>query len=68
MTAKLNGNQFVKETHVFVPEGEGRGCYFPSMQKALDHGTSPNGTGLWIKTLEYGGQTWYQAGNENVFD
>jgi hypothetical protein len=64
-TMKLNGNRFVKVPHLFV---EGKGTFFPTQQIAVDHGTSPNGTGLWVKTVEFNGQTWFQAGNTNVWN
>lgn len=60
-----NGNKFVKAQHVFVP---GDGCYFESLAKAVEMGTSPNGVGLWTKTIEFDGATWYMAGNENVWN
>lgn len=63
--AILNGNKFVKTEHVFVV---GDGCYFATEQEAINQGTSSNGVGLWTKTLEFDGKTWFQAGNTNCFD
>lgn len=60
----LNGNKFVKVSHVFV---EGRGCFFQTRDIAIDQGTSANGVGLWVETIEFDGQTWFRAGNENVW-
>ena len=60
-----NGNKFVKAEHVFVI---GDGCYYSTMDEAVKQGTSPNGTGLWHRTIEFDGKTWYQAGNNNCWD
>ncbi len=60
----LNGNKFAKELHVFV---NGKGTYYPTKEIALKNGLHPNFVGLWIDTIEFDGNTWYQAGNTNVY-
>jgi hypothetical protein len=60
-----NGNKLVKAPHIFVP---GQGCFWPDEATAIAHGTSPNGVGLWVETIEFEGATHYQAGNSNVWD
>ena len=62
---KINGNKFVKVPHLFVA---GKGTFFPTQQIAIDHGTSPNGYGLCVETIEFDGKTWFQAGNTNVWN
>lgn len=62
---ELNGNTFVKTLHVFVP---GTGCFFPTREIAINYGTSPNGVGLWVETIEFDGKTWFRAGNVNVWN
>jgi hypothetical protein len=63
--AKLNGNQFVKTEHVFVP---GEGCFFPSAEKAMSE-LSYNAIGKHVcAILELGGKTWFQAGATNIWD
>lgn len=61
----LNGNKFVKTRHIFI---QNVGCYFPTMQEAVKEGTSPNGVGLWSEELIHGGETFFRAGNLNVWN
>ena len=62
---KINGNSLVKTLHLFI---EGQGTFFPTREIAIDHGTSPNGTGLWVETVTFDGKTWFKAGNTNVWN
>ena len=65
-TPILNGNSFCKQIpHLFV---YGVGCYLPFPVDAVKAGTSPNGVGQWMDSIEFEGQTWFLAGNLNVWD
>ena len=63
--ATLNGNKLVKTEHIFVP---GEGCFYRTMEQARKEGVGPNAAGTWIKTIEFGGSTWYQMGQVNAWD
>lgn len=60
-----NGNPYVKIPHIFVPH---QGTFFPTREIAIEQGTTPNGVGLWEKTFEHNGKTYFKAGNTNCWD
>jgi|GEM_PF-5195170 len=67
---KLNGNRFVKRTHLFVSETEEayRGCWFTSEAAAIAEAYTPNGVGLHVEQMSYEGRTWYRAGYTNFWE
>lgn len=61
----LNGNPMVEAEHVFI---KGDGCYYPTKEIAYRIGVGPNASGVWGKTITAFGKTWFQAGQDNVWD
>ena len=64
MVITENGNQFVKEPHIWIP---GDGVYYATKADA-ERNISANACDCYGETMGYNGKTWYRIVNRNVWD